>query len=87
ASVAGLEEPIVALLLSRGTVWLWIAQLAIQRAGAAFTCLDPAFPDARLREVIEDANAALVLTDAAGCSQFAAIGLPEGLVHDVAVFA
>ncbi|WP_295636153.1 non-ribosomal peptide synthetase [Novosphingobium sp.] len=91
ARIAGLEEPIVTLLLSRGTVWLWIAQLAVQRAGAAYTCLDPAFPDARKREVIEDAASPLVLSDAAGTAQLRAIGLganvPGDLVHDVAIFA
>ena len=87
ARIAGLDEPIVALLLSRGTVWLWIAQLAVQRAGGAYTCLDPAFPDARLREVIEDAASPLVLSDAAGAAQLRGLGLGDGLVHDVALFA
>ncbi|MBX9730921.1 MAG: amino acid adenylation domain-containing protein [Sphingomonas sp.] len=87
ARIAGLDEPIVALLLSRGTVWLWIAQLAVQRSGAAYTCLDPAFPDARKREVIEDAASPLVLSDAEGAAQLRLIGLSEGLVHDIAVFA
>ncbi|GAC1613058.1 MAG: non-ribosomal peptide synthetase [Novosphingobium sp.] len=87
ARIAGLEEPIVTLLLSRGTVWLWIAQLAVQRAGAAYTCLDPAFPDARKREVIEDAASPLVLSDAAGAAQLRSIGLGCDVVHDVADFA
>ena len=87
ARIIGLDEPIIALLLSRGTVWLWIAQLAVQRAGAAYTCLDPAFPDARKREVIEDGASPLVLSDADGAAQLRAIGLAEGLVHDVALFA
>ena len=87
ARIGGLEQPIVALLLSRGTVWLWIAQLAVQRAGGAYTCLDPAFPDARKREVIEDAASPLVLSDAAGAAQLRSIGVGDDLVHDVAVFA
>ena len=31
------------------------AQLGVLRAGAAFTCLDPAFPDGQVRELLDDA--------------------------------
>ena len=68
ARIAGLDAPIVAILLPRSTPWLWTAQLAVLRAGGAYTCLDPAFPDARMCEVIEDAACSLLLTDADGCA-------------------
>jgi nonribosomal peptide synthetase DhbF len=52
---------IVALLLERG-LDLPLAQLAVLKAGAAWTPLDPSHPPARLAFQVQDAAARLVLT-------------------------
>jgi len=64
-------EAIVALLLPRTSPLLYVAQLAVLKAGAAFTCLDPSFPEERMREILEDAEPVAVLADAAGMARLA----------------
>ncbi|MFE9427308.1 amino acid adenylation domain-containing protein [Kitasatospora sp. NPDC006697] len=63
-SLARHIEPgsVVAILAERGPAAL-IGQLATLRAGAAYLPLDPAHPVDRLRALLADAGAALVLTD------------------------
>ena len=75
-------EAIVALLIARNSPLLYVAQIAVMRAGAAFTCLDPSFPDDRLGEILEDAVPVAVLTDAAGLDRLGGFGLGGGLVMD-----
>ena len=53
----------VATCVERG-LGLVVAPLGVARAGAAFVPLDPSHPDARRAVVLEDADVALVLTDA-----------------------
>jgi non-ribosomal peptide synthetase-like protein len=60
------RECVVAILLPRQSHHLYAAQLGVMMAGAAYTCIDPAFPDARIREILEDSAAVAFLTDAAG---------------------
>ena len=55
ASIVG--ECVVAILLPRDSSQLYAAQLAVLKAGAAYTCLDPSFPDERIVDVLEDAEA------------------------------
>jgi natural product biosynthesis luciferase-like monooxygenase protein/amino acid adenylation domain-containing protein/FkbM family methyltransferase len=57
-------EARVGVCLER-TPELVVALLAVLRAGGAYVPLDPAYPAARLRGMIEDAGAGLVLTSAA----------------------
>ena len=83
--VAG--EAVVALLIGRTSPLLYVAQIAVLKAGAAFTCLDPAFPDARMGEIIDDAAPVAVLADAAGLDRLDRLGLAAGLVCDVAALA
>lgn len=80
-------EALVALLIPRTSPLLYAAQIAALKAGAGYTCLDPAFPDERLREIIDDAAPVLVLADAAGLLRLAALALPQGLAQDVAELA
>ncbi|HVL55224.1 MAG TPA: non-ribosomal peptide synthetase, partial [Burkholderiaceae bacterium] len=56
---------LIGLLLPRGTAML-TAMLAVMRSGSAYVALDPAYPPARLRYVIEDANLAVVVVQRAG---------------------
>ncbi|GLY38100.1 amino acid adenylation protein [Amycolatopsis sp. NBRC 101858] len=57
---------IVAILLSRSTEDLYLAQLGVLRAGSAYVCLDPSFPDEQLGHILGDAAPALLITDHAG---------------------
>jgi non-ribosomal peptide synthetase-like protein len=66
-------EAIVPILLPRTTPLLFVAQLAVLKAGAAYTCLDTAFPDERIEEIVADADAPLVLTDPVGRARLARI--------------
>ena len=45
-------DSLVAVLLPRPTVAAFAAPLGILRAGAAFTCIDESFPDARIVDLI-----------------------------------
>ena len=54
-------ECIVAIDLPRTTPDLYVAQLAVLKAGAGFTCIDPAFPPERAREILEDSEAVALL--------------------------
>ena len=54
-------EDVVALVLPK-SVTNTVAQVAVYRAGAAYLPVDPAYPDQRIRLMLEDARPALVLT-------------------------
>jgi non-ribosomal peptide synthetase-like protein len=68
-------DRIVVVLLPRESEHVYAAQLGVLEAGAAFTCIDPAFPDGQVRTIVEDAEPAAVLTDAAGCERLARLGV------------
>jgi non-ribosomal peptide synthetase-like protein len=74
------DECVVAILLPRHSEYLFSGQLGVLQAGAAYTCLDPSFPDERIRETLEDSSAVALLTDAAGRAR--AVGF-TGRVIDV----
>jgi len=57
---------IVAILLSRTTEDLYLTQLGVLRAGSAYVCIDPSFPDEQLGHILGDAAPALLVTDQAG---------------------
>ena len=63
------EECVVAILLPRDSEHLYLAQLAVLKAGAAYTCIDPSFPDAQVLNVLEDSQAVAVLTDHTGATR------------------
>ncbi len=52
----------VAVLLSRGCDMV-AALIAIMRVGAVYVPLDPSYPDARLRFILDDADVGLLLVD------------------------
>src|SRR5215831_6309881 len=47
-------ECVVAVVLPRSGANLYCSQLGILKAGAAYTCIDPAFPDDQLHEILKD---------------------------------
>lgn len=57
-------ECIVAILLPRYSPLLIASQLAVLRCGAAYLCLDPAMPAARVQELLAGSGAVVLLTDA-----------------------
>ena len=63
-------ETAVALCLERGAEAV-VAMLAAWRAGACAVALDPAYPDARLRYLLADSGAALLLCRGADAARLA----------------
>ncbi|WP_198028165.1 amino acid adenylation domain-containing protein [Bradyrhizobium murdochi] len=72
------DQP-VAICLQR-SVAMVVGLLAIQKAGGAYLPLDPAYPSARLRQVLEDAVPQLVLADAAGRAALGDVGVDVTVV-------
>ena len=73
-------ESIVVLLLARETPELFVAQLAVSKAGAAFACIDPTLPDDYARYIVADTDAALLVTDATGALRAEALGVAPARV-------
>ena len=76
-------ECLVAILLPRAGTELFIAQLAILKAGAAWTCIEPATPSERLRFLLEDSRAVAVVADDAGGFAAESIGFPRDRIVGV----
>lgn len=70
---------IVALALPRSTA-LIVAMLAVWRIGAAYLPLDPQWPVARKKCILEQSSARLVLTSTASTAEFSEAEIP---VHDI----
>src|SRR5205085_5002589 len=77
-------ECVVAILLPRSSEHLYIAQLATLKAGAAYTCIDPAFPDEQVRDILIDSAAVAVLTDATGLMTAGRAGFNREQTFEVA---
>ncbi|MCA6113241.1 non-ribosomal peptide synthetase, partial [Bradyrhizobium cenepequi] len=75
------EQP-VAICLAR-SVAMVVGLLAILKAGGAYLPLDPAYPSARLKQVLNDAAPRLLLADAAGRSALGADALRDLTVVDL----
>ena len=56
------RECVVSILLPKRSHHLYVAQLAVLKAGAAYTCIDPSFPEEHIRFIIEDSRSVAVLT-------------------------
>ncbi|WP_339156981.1 non-ribosomal peptide synthase/polyketide synthase [Bradyrhizobium sp. 2S1] len=76
------DQP-VAICLQRSPMMV-VGLLAILKAGGAYLPLDPAYPSARLRQVLADAAPSLLLADAAGRSALGADALRDLTVVDLA---
>ncbi|RVU40793.1 amino acid adenylation domain-containing protein [Rheinheimera riviphila] len=63
------EGAVVALCLQR-SVPLLVTVLALLRLGAVYLPLDPAYPDERLQQIIQDAQPVLVLTEPTQAQRF-----------------
>lgn len=60
------DESVVAIMAIRNSECLYVSQLAVLKTGAAYTCVDPAFPDEQVRDILQDSQPVALLTDAAG---------------------
>jgi non-ribosomal peptide synthetase-like protein len=78
------EDRVVAILLPRSTEYLYISQLAVLKAGAAYTCIDPASPDQQVADILDDSGAVMLLTDDAGARRVAHSGLAVDRILDAA---
>lgn len=78
------RDRVVGILLPRENPALFIAQLAVLKCGAAYACLDPTFPDERVQEILKDAEATVLLTDAEGIRRTQHLRLPSCLILDLA---
>lgn len=76
-------ECVIGIHLPRTSEHLYVAQLATLKAGAAYACIDPAFPDGQFQEILQDSSAVALLTDAAGAARAAVCGLEPGLAIDI----
>jgi non-ribosomal peptide synthetase-like protein len=77
-------DQLIAILLPRESPWLLAAQLGVLRAGAAFTCLDPAFPDGQVHALLDDAAPAAIVVEAAAAARVRGLGVPPDAVVVVA---
>ena len=71
-----LGECVVAVFLPRAGAELFVAQLAIHKAGAAWTCIEPGTPPERLRFLLADSGAVAVIAEPAQHAALLAAGLP-----------
>lgn len=55
-------EPVVSILIPRNE-WMFLAPLAVMKAGCAYQPLDPSYPQERLNFMVQDAHANLVIAD------------------------
>ena len=75
-------ECVVAVVVPRAGVTLPIAQLAIMKAGAAWTCIEPGTPRERLSFLLEDSRAAAVIAGTAERESLLAAGFPAERILD-----
>ena len=76
-------ECVVAVLLPRRAE-VYVAQLGIMQAGAAYTCIDPSFPDDRAGWMLDDAQAVALVTDADGAARARRAGWTTPII-DIAI--
>jgi non-ribosomal peptide synthetase-like protein len=77
----------VAILLPRNSEHIYLAQLAVLKAGAAYVCIDPSFPDAQVGTILGDARPVAVLTDEAGLGRARRIDSSSACTLDVVTWA
>jgi non-ribosomal peptide synthetase-like protein len=74
------DECVVAIALPRDSADLYVAQLAVLEAGAAYTCFAPDLAPDRARFLLEDCAAAAVIARAADRGRLEALGVPPDRV-------
>src|SRR5436305_7033927 len=69
-------ESVVAILLPRRDHLVYVAQLAVMKAGAAYTCVEPGIRPERLRFVLKDSGAVAAITSEELRGRLAGLGFP-----------
>src|SRR5947209_8431758 len=69
-------ESVVAILLPRRDHLVYVAQLAVMKAGGAYTCVEPGIRPERLRFVLEDSGAVAAITSQELRGRLAGLGFP-----------
>src|SRR3954470_3371326 len=69
-------ESVVAILLPRRDHLIYVAQLAVMKAGGAYTCLERTAPAERLRFVLEDSGAVAAITSEELLGQLGSLAFP-----------
>lgn len=77
-------ESIVALLLPRTSPEAYAAQIGVLRSGAAYTAIDPMFPDRRLHDILTDAHPVALITDPEGAAKARRVGFDPGRTVEIA---
>src|SRR2546423_1882320 len=75
-------ESVVAIVTPRAGLELFTAQLAIMKAGAAWTCIEPDTPRERLRFLLEDSRAVAVVAGPAERQAVIEAGYPAERIVD-----
>ncbi|KAJ1913961.1 hypothetical protein IWQ60_009003, partial [Tieghemiomyces parasiticus] len=73
----------IALLLPK-SIDFFIALFAVLKSGAAYVPIDPEYPEERVRYIIEDSQATLVLASSVTQGRLGSIACPKLLVSNVA---
>ncbi len=73
-------ESVVAIQLPRAGMSLPLAQLAVLKAGAAWTCIEPGTSEERLRWLLDDSRAVALIADGAERQAAIAAGFPSGRI-------
>jgi len=77
-------ESLVAIVVPRAGLELFTAQLAIMKAGAAWTCIEPGTPRERMRFLLEDSRAVAVVAGPAERQSVIDAGYPAERIVDPA---
>lgn len=73
-------ECVVAIALPRDAADVYVAQLAVMAAGAAYTCFEPDLAAERARYLLEDCAAAAVVVRERDRARFAGLGVPPARI-------
>lgn len=76
-------ECVVAIMFPRRSEHLYSSQLAVLKAGAAYTCIDPSFPDDQLCDIVRDSEAVAFLTDDDGMARAERTGFALGRIFNI----
>ena len=82
---AGLgRDQVVSILIGRNQ-WMALAPLGVAKAGCAYQPLDPAYPQERLRYMIDDTKASLLIADEELLPLLGDITIPILLTKDIEI--